>query len=222
MSDSVAAVPHPPAHGHDAHEKHASVKTYIWIAVILGVITGIEIGVIYLPESIPLWVKYLIIVVTAVGKFALVVMFFMHLYYDAHLLTFLFVAGLVLAAMTLISLKALFYVPSLTPPEKPKPVALKPPNVEDGKKVFETNCAICHTAPGVKGASTCPDQAGIATRAGSRVSGQDAEAYIRESLDNPAAFMVPGYESAAPMPSFADSLSEQQKRDVIAFLMTLK
>ena len=87
------------------HPEHASIGTYLKVAAILAVITALEFGVIYIRQLTPILVPLLLIL--SVGKFALVVMYFMHLRYDPKPLTFLFVAplllaiGLAIAVMTL-------------------------------------------------------------------------------------------------------------------------
>jgi cytochrome c oxidase subunit 4 len=84
---------------------HASIGTYLKVAAILAVITALEFGVIYIRRLTPILVPLLIIL--SVGKFALVVMYFMHLRYDTKPLTFLFVAPLVLAVALALSLMTL-------------------------------------------------------------------------------------------------------------------
>jgi cytochrome c oxidase subunit IV len=88
-----------------AHRDHASIGTYLMVAAILSVITALEFAVIYIRRLTPILVPLLITL--SMGKFALVVMYFMHLRYDSKPLTFLFVAplllavGLAIAVMTL-------------------------------------------------------------------------------------------------------------------------
>ncbi len=61
----------------------------------LCVVTALEFAVIYIRQLTPILTPLLIVM--SVGKFALVVMYFMPLRYDARPLTLLFVAPLVLA-----------------------------------------------------------------------------------------------------------------------------
>jgi cytochrome c oxidase subunit 4 len=88
-----------------AHPEHASIGTYLKVAAILSVITALEFAVIYIRRLTPILVPLLITM--SVGKFALVVMYFMHLRYDARSLTFLFVAPLLLALGLAIALMTL-------------------------------------------------------------------------------------------------------------------
>jgi cytochrome c oxidase subunit 4 len=73
------------------------------------VVTALEFAVVYIRQLTPILTPLLIVM--SAGKFALVVMYFMHLRYDARPLTFLFVAPLVLAiglALALMTLPAEF------------------------------------------------------------------------------------------------------------------
>jgi nitric oxide reductase subunit C len=82
------------------------------------------------------------------------------------------------------------------------------------------NCATCHALePDV--VIVGPSLAGIATRADTRVPGQSAEQYIRNSILNPGDFIVPGFQNVM-VQNLADSLSSGQINDLIAFLMTLE
>jgi cytochrome c oxidase subunit 4 len=96
------AVP-PPAHTSPA--EHASIGTYVKVAVILTVVTALEFAVIYIRALTPILVPLLIVM--SAGKFALVVLFFMHLRYDNRALTALFVGPLVLAIGLALSLATL-------------------------------------------------------------------------------------------------------------------
>ncbi len=84
---------------------HASIRTYVRVAVILSIITALEFGVIYMRRLTPIVVPLLLVMSAA--KFALVALFFMHLRYEGRALSALFVGpiliaiGLVLALSTL-------------------------------------------------------------------------------------------------------------------------
>lgn len=98
------------AHVHPAtdspHAEHASIGTYVKVAAILSVITALEFAVIYIRRLTPILIPLLLTL--SAGKFALVVMFFMHLRYDRRSLTFLFVAPLLLAVGLAVALTTLF------------------------------------------------------------------------------------------------------------------
>jgi cytochrome c oxidase subunit 4 len=96
---------HAPAH--DAHA-HPTWKQYKWVALILTVITIVEVWVYYIPSFVAskLFVPSLLIM--SAVKFAIVVMFYMHLKYDARLFRALFTGPLIIAVVTIVSLLFLF------------------------------------------------------------------------------------------------------------------
>jgi cytochrome c oxidase subunit IV len=75
---------------------HPTPRQYVWIAVVLAVITAAEVAIYYVELVEGLLIPLLI--VFALLKFFLVVSWFMHLRFDSKLFRRLFVAGLVLAA----------------------------------------------------------------------------------------------------------------------------
>ena len=97
-----------PAHGAEAQlasHEHASVRTYVRVAVIVTLVTALEVGVIYIRFLTPIIVPLLLVM--AAAKFALVVMFFMHLRYDARPLTTLFLGPLIIASLLGVALMTL-------------------------------------------------------------------------------------------------------------------
>lgn len=99
MEPSFAA----PAH-HDSGADR--FNTYVKIAMILAVITGVEILIIFIP--IAKWFVITTLVVLSLVKFLYVIFYFMHLRWDKVFCTILFFIGLVLAAGTMWALLALF------------------------------------------------------------------------------------------------------------------
>jgi cytochrome c2 len=82
-------------------------------------------------------------------------------------------------------------------------------------------CKTCHSvAPGE--VIVGPSLAGIAYRAGSRESGVTAEDYIRQSIIEPNAYTVDGFSTGVMYQKFSEELSEEQLRDLIAFLLSLE
>jgi cytochrome c oxidase subunit 4 len=77
--------------------EHATVGTYVKVAVILTLITALEVGVIYIRRLAPVIVPLLLVMATA--KFALVALFFMHLRYDRRVLTVVFVGPILIALL---------------------------------------------------------------------------------------------------------------------------
>jgi cytochrome c oxidase subunit 4 len=91
---------------HTAEHAHPGFPTYITIAVILTVITVVEVAVYYIDALRPALVPVLLTL--SVVKFILVVGYFMHLKFDPRLLTGLFVFGLAIAFAVFLGLGALF------------------------------------------------------------------------------------------------------------------
>jgi caa(3)-type oxidase subunit IV len=87
-------------------EAHASKGTYWLIALILGIITLLEVAVFYVPLLHSVVVPILLVLSTA--KFALVAMFFMHLKFDKPILTTLFAGGIVVATGIILAMMLLF------------------------------------------------------------------------------------------------------------------
>jgi cytochrome c oxidase subunit IV len=81
----------------EAHElqHHPGPRQYVTIAVVLTIVTALEVGIYYIESLRDVLVPFLI--AFAVIKFFLVVMWFMHLRFDSRLFRRLFVTGLVLA-----------------------------------------------------------------------------------------------------------------------------
>jgi mono/diheme cytochrome c family protein len=95
-----------------------------------------------------------------------------------------------------------------------------PPELQAGRQVFEAKgCIGCHVIQGVGGA-VGPDLTTIGTTAESRVPGESAEEYIRESILNSTAFVVPNYPPV--MPSFQGNITDQELNDLVRYLMSLK
>jgi cytochrome c oxidase subunit 4 len=91
----------------EVHE-HPTWREYKWVALILTVITVVEVWSYYIPSFVasPAFVPILLIMSAA--KFAIVVLFYMHLKYDHKLFKALFTGPLMIAMATLISLLFLF------------------------------------------------------------------------------------------------------------------
>ena len=87
---------------------HASVKTYLVVAAVLGIITAVEVAIFYIDALRPVLVPLLLTLSAA--KFTLVVSFFMHLKYDSKIFRGLFVGPLAVAVLIILALLALFGV----------------------------------------------------------------------------------------------------------------
>ena len=79
---------------------------FVQIAMLLAVITGLELVTVYLPFM--KWLLVGVLVVLSTVKFMFVIFYFMHLRWDKALCTILFFIGLVLAGGTMWALLKLF------------------------------------------------------------------------------------------------------------------
>ena len=91
-----------------AQHEHASVKTYLVVAAVLGIITAMEVAIFYVDALKPVLVPLLLTLSAA--KFTLVVAFFMHLKYDSKVFRGLFVGPLIVAIAIILAMLALFGV----------------------------------------------------------------------------------------------------------------
>ena len=123
------------------------------------------------------------------------------------------------------------YVGQMVPQSEvqpPEEIAIRadlttPEMVEVGREIAEGKglCRTCHTI-GQTGALRFPDLAGVAGRAGERVPGLSALDYFAQSLYEPDAFVVPGFNPGMPTinrPPVA--LTDQEILCVIAYLESL-
>ncbi len=108
----------------------SAVARYTITAVILGLVTAVEVLVLYPPlaEAGDTF-KIGLLSVLSVGKFIVVVALFMHLWNDSPLFTGIFGLGMVIGAGTLVALVALHDI--YPPPEN----AVKPPPMHE---LYET------------------------------------------------------------------------------------
>jgi cytochrome c oxidase subunit 4 len=91
--------------GH-VHHQDNKFEIYVQIAMLLAVITGVEIIAVYLPFA--KWMIVTALVTLSTVKFMFVIFYFMHLRWDKPFCTILFFIGLVLAAGTMWALLQLF------------------------------------------------------------------------------------------------------------------
>ncbi|MBI4339082.1 MAG: cytochrome C oxidase subunit IV family protein [Chloroflexi bacterium] len=87
---------------------HPSPARYVAIALILSVITLVEVGVVY-TDGLRSALLPILLVLSAT-KFAMVAMFYMHLRFDSRLFSALFVGGILLTSAILVALMSLFRV----------------------------------------------------------------------------------------------------------------
>lgn len=83
---------------HVTEHAHPGPRQYIVIALILSLITAVEVWVYYIPALLPF--IFPILIVLSLVKFGMVVGFFMHLKFDHQMFTWYFGGGLALALAT--------------------------------------------------------------------------------------------------------------------------
>ena len=116
-----------------------------------------------------------------------------------------------------------------TPTPTPPPLGLEPtfavgptfvltPAPDPGRLLFSTKgCVGCHTIEGTSTGTIGPDLTHIATVAATRKAPLSAEEYIQESIEEPGAFVVEGFEPL--MPKLGDGIAEGELEDLVAFLL---
>ena len=98
-------------------------------------------------------------------------------------------------------------------------------NATAGEEVFDQvaapACNACHSLePGQ--VLVGPSLAKIGAEAGSRVSGQSAEDYLRESIVAPNDHLVEGFGPNLMPGTYGSQLTAQQIDDLVAYMLTLK
>ena len=104
---------------HSIESEHPSASGYLKVALILGIITALEVAVYYiLTAEMESLLPPTLILLSAV-KFGMVVAFYMHLKFDNRLFTGLFVGCLAIAASVVLAIMTLFgvwtHIPSIVP-----------------------------------------------------------------------------------------------------------
>lgn len=103
-----------------------------------------------------------------------------------------------------------------------------PPGAESGRRLFEgsglganAGCQVCHSVEAGE-TRVGPPLAGIATVAGLRVPGLDAEGYLRQSILDPDAFVVEGYPAGQMLDDYDERLTTAEVEAIVAYLLTLE
>jgi cytochrome c oxidase subunit IV len=99
---------HTHATHHGAGQPHASWKVYVFIGLVLGIITAVEVAIFYIEVLAPVLVP--ILLVLSAAKFITVVLFYMHLKFDHAIFGRVFWAPLFLAVLVVIGMIILFHV----------------------------------------------------------------------------------------------------------------
>jgi mono/diheme cytochrome c family protein len=85
----------------------------------------------------------------------------------------------------------------------------------NGETLFNQACAACHGAEDGVG----PARTGMAERAATRVDGMSAADYLHESIDEPGAYVVEGFNDGIMPKTYAEQYDEQQLADLVAYLL---
>jgi cytochrome c oxidase subunit IV len=109
--------PVPPSALDGADEAYPRDRLYVKIAIILAVITAVEVAT-YVWEDFPLWAwggdsnvgLISALMLMMVVKFGIVMWFFMHLKWDKPILTRLFLSGALLAVVVYIAVMFMFRI----------------------------------------------------------------------------------------------------------------
>jgi mono/diheme cytochrome c family protein len=109
-----------------------------------------------------------------------------------------------------------------TPPPPPTPSGETPtdPQAAAGQQLWAANCQTCHSVDGSEG--TGPTWLGLYGREVTLEGGQTVtadDAYITESILNPTAKVVEGFQPV--MPPFEGRLTDEQIQQIIAYMRTL-
>ena len=78
------------------HIEHPTPKRYVHIAIVLGILTAIEIALYYTEDIVGVFTDPILIIL-AVGKFIIVVGWFMHLRFENKMVNRFFAGGMILA-----------------------------------------------------------------------------------------------------------------------------
>jgi cytochrome c oxidase subunit 4 len=98
---------HEPHHANVDHTamgittEHPTWSTYWKVAVVLTLITGLEVWIYYIPSFVASRAFIPVLLVLSAVKFATVVLFYMHLRYDHKLFKALFTGPLIIAGITI-------------------------------------------------------------------------------------------------------------------------
>jgi len=105
-------------HAVDGHEEHPGEPVYIRIAIILAIVTAVEVAIYYVDALRSILVPTLLVL--SVAKFVAVVGYFMHLKFDDMRYRLMFIAGLVIVVSVVGALIAMFWTDQyFLPPSVP-------------------------------------------------------------------------------------------------------
>ena len=87
---------------HGSEHTHPSLRTYVNVAIVLSIITAVEVLIYYIEALEGVLVPALILL--SAIKFVTVIGYFMHLKFDTRMLTFAFSAALIISIVLFIAL----------------------------------------------------------------------------------------------------------------------
>jgi mono/diheme cytochrome c family protein len=91
------------------------------------------------------------------------------------------------------------------------------PQVQQGQQIFSRECGSCHSfSPDT--VIVGPSLAGVASRADSRVAGQDARIYLLTSILRPDDYLVEGFQNLMPA-TFGKKLTGEEIDALVAYLL---
>ncbi|HUG15419.1 MAG TPA: cytochrome C oxidase subunit IV family protein [Thermomicrobiales bacterium] len=102
----MASTSHHGGAPHVEEHAHPDPRQYIRIAVVLAIITALEVAIFYI-KALEDYDTYILLPLSAL-KFILVVGYYMHLKFDNKLFTYTFIFGLSVGGGVILSLMALF------------------------------------------------------------------------------------------------------------------
>lgn len=251
-------------HRHPSEKPHPSPFFYLLVGAILTIVTAIEVWAFYWNLSPSVLVP--IFIILSLLKFAMVVLFYMHIRYDHKLFGSFILGGVLLALGVGLGFIALFnnfdigdpnvahagpkptptpttapavptatVEPEHTDSEDPMPTSTvegvetpepsKPQTVPelDGPQVFiGKGCGGCHTIEGLPGAmgQVGPDLTRIGSVATGRESGLTAATYIQQSIEDPMAYVVEGFQPV--MPQLRGAMTDEEFEALVDYLLDLQ
>jgi cytochrome c oxidase subunit 4 len=116
------SAPATPTHASGHELEQSKFWIFVQLAMLLAVITGLELVTVYLPFM--KWILISALVILSTVKFMFVIFYFMHLRWDKAFCTILFFIGLVLAGGTMWALLKLFGVADSKPLSMAEPAAV--------------------------------------------------------------------------------------------------
>jgi mono/diheme cytochrome c family protein len=88
-------------------------------------------------------------------------------------------------------------------------------DAENGGALFIAACSACHAAEDGIG----PALTGMSERAATRVEGLSAQEYLHQSIVEPGAYVVEGYDDGIMPTTYAEQYTEQEITDLVAYIL---